>query len=145
MQNSIDAEFENNPEVVVAVFNEGGSHGETLDWVQLWWDNVALRGSIIWDETGAVGSGLYGQPSTNLPFGRGFIIDREGIVDTPYFGHQPEAAIARIYELLETGGPCDDLALVDRSVPTPLYIGDVDQGSISLWNCSDGPIDVEVA
>ena len=44
---------------------------------------------------------FYGQPSIGLPFGRGFIIDQDGRVDRPYFGHQPQAAIARLIELAE--------------------------------------------
>ena len=39
--------------------------------------------------------------------------------------------------------PCDDLALAGLSVPSPVYAGDTAQGSLSLWNCSDAPIDVE--
>jgi len=42
----------------------------------------------------------YEQPQTGLPFGRGFIIDQTGHVALPYFGHQPDMVIAKIYELL---------------------------------------------
>ncbi len=139
MQNSIVREFENHPKVEVAVFDEGGDHGETLDWVQFWWERVALRGGIIWDEDGSVGGNLYGQPSTGLPFGRGFIIDPDGIVDTPYFGHRPKAAIDRIYELL-AAAPCEALEVTDSVSPSSLFVGDVDSGSVSLRNCSSDPI-----
>jgi hypothetical protein len=68
-----------------------------------------LRGGVLWDETGEVGS-AYSQPNTGLPFGRGFIIDRDGNVALPYFGHQPQMAIDVIHAMLgesdvEAGGP----------------------------------------
>jgi len=100
MENTIVREFMGNPSVVTVLFNQGGSQGETLSWLQTFWDNYYLRGQVLFDETGQIGAGEYGQPSTGLPFGRGFIIDADGRVDWPYFGHQPDAAIARIYELL---------------------------------------------
>jgi hypothetical protein len=110
MQNTIVKEFEDNPNVVTAVFEQGGSHGETGDWVQIYWNNYYLRGGLLWDATGAVAGNIYGQPNTHLPFGRGFIIDQDGFVALPYFGHQPQMAIAKIYELL--GG-------TDAVVPAP--------------------------
>jgi hypothetical protein len=68
--------------------------------VQEFWDNFYLRGQVIWDSTGQVSRQLYEQPGTGLPFGRGFIIDQTGRVALPYFGHQPQMAIAKIHELL---------------------------------------------
>jgi hypothetical protein len=104
MQNSIIREFEDNEQVLTAVFNPGDSHSETLQWTQHFWDNNFLRGSFFYDEEGLVDS-LYEQPQTGLPFGRGFIIDQDGLIDTPFFGHQPQMVIDRIYELLGGAAP----------------------------------------
>jgi hypothetical protein len=101
MQNTIIKEFEGRPDVVVVPLDEGGRLGETLDWLQTLWDNVYLRNGVLFDETGSLRT-QYGQPELGLPFGRGFIIDRDGTVDLPYFGHRPRMAIDRIYELLGT-------------------------------------------
>lgn len=104
MQNTIVKEFEGHPEVVTAIYNQGGSHEETRDWLEIFWENYYLRGRVLWDETGLTAM-HYQQPQTGLPFGRGFIIDQTGHVALPYFGHQPDMAIAKIYELL---GECPD-------------------------------------
>jgi hypothetical protein len=111
MQNTIVREFAGNPNVFTAVFEQGGANGETREWLGVFWSNYYLRGGILWDEDGAIGGDLYGQPSTGLPFGRGFIVDQAGRVDTPYFGHQPQMAIARIRELLGTS------AVLDPGIP----------------------------
>lgn len=103
MQNTVVKEFENNPDVEVFIFDQGGSSGETRDWLETWWDNYFLRGSVVYDQSGSVGT-QYGQPKTNLPFGRGFIIDRDGTVAQAYFGHKPAWVIDQIYGLLD-GGP----------------------------------------
>jgi len=74
-----------------------------------------------------VAANEYLQPDTNLPFGRGFIIDRDGTVALPYFGHNPRLVIDTIYELLDgTSVPGDDdgplpggSALMLRSWPNP--------------------------
>lgn len=100
MQNTIIKAFENHPEVVVAVYNEGGMMRETRDWCETFWDNFFLRGSVIFEETGDFSKTVYQQPQTQLPFGRGFIIDRDGMVAMPYFSHKPRMAIDKIYELL---------------------------------------------
>ncbi len=117
MQNTIVKEFENNPQVFAAVFQQGGQNGETREWLEVFWSNYFLRGGVIWDETGTTGGQVYGQPSTHLPFGRGFIIDQEGRVSLPYFGHQPQMAIDEIYELLGTSGmsPAESVTVVHRA------------------------------
>lgn len=106
MENTIIREFEGNPNVTAVIFCQGGQNGETRAWLETFWSSYYLRGGVIWDETGAVGA-LYGQPSTGLPFGRGFIIDPEGRVSLPYFGHQPQMAIAAIHEMLAASGLAD--------------------------------------
>ena len=105
MQNSIIREFAGNPRVVAACFQEGGRHGETAAWARTYWTNHYLRDFTIWDPDGRAGS-RYRMPGTGLPFGRGFLIDPEGRVALSYFGHQPERAIAGIYELIDYRG-CD--------------------------------------
>ena len=39
MQNTVVKEFENHPEVTVAIFNEGGEQNETREWLETRWDN----------------------------------------------------------------------------------------------------------
>lgn len=87
--------------MVVVPLDQGGRLGETLDWLQTLWDNFYLRNGVLFDEDGSIGL-QYGQPQTGLPFGRGFIIDRDGTVALPYFGYYPNMVIDRIYELLGT-------------------------------------------
>ena len=88
MQNTIVKEFEGNADVVTLLFNQGSVMGEDYDWMKTFWDNLYLRGTVVHDATW-VAANEYLQPNTNLPFGRGFIIDRDGTVALPYFGHNP--------------------------------------------------------
>jgi len=100
MQNTIIKEFEGNPNVVTAVFQEGGRQNETYDWARTFWSNYYLRGTVIWDQSGSVGQANYLHPRTGLPFGRGFIIDQNGDVALPTFGHNPKLVTQTIYSLL---------------------------------------------
>ncbi len=102
MQNTIIREFAGHPDVIAVIFDQGGSQAETYEWLEIFWSNYYLRGGVLFDEYGLVGMHDYGQPACGLPFGRGFIIDQEGRVSRPYFGHQPAQAIADIYALLGT-------------------------------------------
>ena len=118
MQNTIVREFEGNSEVVTLILDQGGSNGETRPWLETFWTNYYLRGGVLWDETGAVGA-AYSQPNTGLPFGRGFIIDRDGAVALPYFGHQPQMAIDFIHAMLgESGAVGDDPGASSASTPS---------------------------
>jgi len=100
MQNTIVKEFENHPDVVTVIYDEGGYYRETRWWCETFWDNFYLRGGVIYDQTGTFSRTYYQQPHIGLPFGRGFIIDRDGNVALPFFGHKPRLAINKIYELL---------------------------------------------
>jgi len=112
MQNGIIKEFENNPDVVALVFNQGGANGETLAWTETIWNNYFLRGKIIWDQTGTTGQSTYAQPNTGLPFGRWFVIDQQGIIAAADFGYDPGKATRIIYSLLNKPavGACHDLS-----------------------------------
>ena len=101
IQNSVIKEFENNPDVVVAIYNEGGAHGETRSWLETVWSNYYLRGKIIWDSTGANSKNNYNQPNTGLPFGRSYIIDQQGNIALAIFGYDPGLVIRTIYELVD--------------------------------------------
>jgi hypothetical protein len=83
------------------IYDEGGRNGETEDWFRVFWENVYLRGPALFEASGTISKGHYDQPSTGLPFGRGFIIGRDGRVVLPYFGHQPRLVIDTIHELLD--------------------------------------------
>jgi len=116
MQNTIVKEFENNPNVFVAVFNQGGRNGETRAWLEDFWSHYYLRGGVLFDVNGDIGSNLWGQPQTHLPFFRGFIIDPDGWVIKPYFGHHPQMVIDQIYELLGTSG------IAEQEIDQPLRL-----------------------
>ena len=118
MQNTIVAAFEDNPDVVMVVFDEGGRNGETAEWFRSFWEHVYLRGSAVFDSDGQVSRLHYGQPSTGLPFGRGFIIDRDGRVVKPYFGHQPEMVIETI----------------DRLLGRPIFADGFETGDTTTWS-----------
>jgi len=112
MQNSIIKEFENNPDVVAAVYEQGGQNGETRQWVETLWSNFHLRGGIIWDASGTNGKNTYAQPDTGLPFGRSYVIDQQGNIAAATFGYDPSSVIQTIYSLLrkQNVGACHDLA-----------------------------------
>ena len=131
MQNTVIREFQDHPDVVTAVYHEGGRLGETGDWMRTFWDNYYLRDKVIWDASGSVGQPNYKQPATGLPFGRGFIIGRDGKVVLPYFGHRPEFVIETIRSLLAfTRGDANADGTVDIS----------DAVSILLYLFSGDPI-----
>jgi len=92
-------EFQDDPRVVTLPFQEGGRMQEELPWVKTFWENYYLREDVIFDTDGSSGK-FYQQPQTGLPFGRGFIIDRQGKVALPYFGYDSRLAIETIYSLL---------------------------------------------
>ncbi len=100
MQNTVIREFQDDPRVVTAVFQEGGRFGEEMDWVKTFWRNYYLRGTVIFDPDASAGKN-YRVPDGGLPFRRGFIIDQDGKVAEPFFGYDPERIIQTIYRLLE--------------------------------------------
>ena len=126
MQNTIVREFEGNADVVTLLFNQGGVMGEDYDWMKTFWDNLYLRGTVVHDAAW-VAANEYLQPNTNLPFGRGFVIDRDGTVALPHFGHNPKLVIDTIHDLLDgTSVPGDndwsqagESALLLQSRPNP--------------------------
>jgi len=104
MQNTIIKEFVDNPDVVTFIYDQGGQRGETKEWCEEMWSNYFLRGSVVFDATGQIAAAYYKQPNTGLPFGRGFIIDKDGKIALPYFGHDPQMVISKIYEMLGKTG-----------------------------------------
>lgn len=78
---------------------DGGNAGFAV--VKLNFNTLQLIDTF--DETGIISSTFYDQPRTGLPFGRGFIIDRQGKVASPYFGHNPPEVIQKIRELRNPG------------------------------------------
>jgi len=99
MQNTVIKEFENNPEVEVFIMQQGGWFQETYAWAKTFWNNYYLRCRIVYDPNGAIGW-QYDQPYIGIPFGRSVIINRDGTVHLPIFGHQPRLVIQEIYKLL---------------------------------------------
>jgi hypothetical protein len=82
--------------VVTAVMNQA----ESRSTVEAFWRNVYLRGPLIYDAAGGVARNSYAQPSTGLPFGRGFVIGPDQKVALALFGHHPDLIIATIRDLL---------------------------------------------
>lgn len=105
MQHTVVKEFENDPEVVATVFDEGGRNGETEDWVQVFWANYYPRGFVFWDVNGTAGQN-YKQPKGGIPFRRGFLIDKTGKVALPYFHYDPAMVIQSIKALKGGGLTC---------------------------------------
>lgn len=99
MQNTIVKRYLDNPNVETVILDQGNRNGETLERLLLVWSSFLLRGDVLFDEDGSVGGGILGQPSTGLPFARGFVIDRDGRVVLPYFGYDPATIISAIDEL----------------------------------------------
>lgn len=142
--------------MVVYLLNAGGFMGESLAWMHLWWENFYLRGGVLWDLMGSVASGLYGQPDTHHPFGRGFIIDQQGNVDRAYFGFDPAMIIERIYTLLGTTAvpdeECDPDEAVDGTVRPAATILRVTnypnpfnpRTMIAYESSAPGPVDLRV-
>ena len=100
MQTSVIATFESNPSVEAVLLDQGGFLGESRAWLEEVWSRFYLRGRVIFDATGTTAQLDYAQPSTGLPFARYFIIDQQGDVSLPYFGHDARKAIDAINALL---------------------------------------------
>ncbi len=64
------------------------------------WSNLALRGGVLFEATGSNSRTNYNQAGGGVPLERYFIIDQQGNVALPYFGHDAAKAIAKIRELL---------------------------------------------
>ncbi len=99
MQNTIVKEFENHPQGLTFIWDQGGWFEETRAWCETFWDNYYLRGSILYEESGDIGW-QYNHPAIGIPFGRSFILAPDGTVYLPYFGHHPQLIIQEIYKLL---------------------------------------------
>ncbi len=103
LQNTVIKEFQDHPGIEIAVFNQGGRFGEDQTWLETFWENHYLRGSVIHDSAGTVGM-AYHQISPGLPFARGYIIGPDGKVIFPYFGHYPQKIISMVYSIIDSLG-----------------------------------------
>jgi flagellar hook capping protein FlgD len=56
-----------------------------------------------------------------MPFGRGFIIDREGNVAKAFFGHKPQMVIQTIYSLLENDTTSTSIKMIEDSDLIQVY------------------------
>jgi len=106
------------------------SQAESREVMEEFWRNYYLRGQMLFDPTGAVAKGLYHQPYTGIPFGRGFIIDQQQRIAAATFGHNPDLVINTIRGLLgpscPPGEPCDlPGIMLTESVNTHDAIGPV--------------------
>jgi len=103
MQNNIYKEFENNPNVVTVLVNEGGRFSEDWDWLKEYWSHYYLRGQVVYDPNGNITQTYFKQPTAGFPYGRGFIMDQQGKASIALLGHHPYDIIDVIYDLLERG------------------------------------------
>ncbi|MDD3321998.1 MAG: T9SS type A sorting domain-containing protein [Paludibacter sp.] len=121
MQNTIIKEFAENPNVATFVLNENQQSRDPESWVSFWATKFYQRAPMIYDEDGTVGSTIFSQPNAgNMPFGRGFIIDQNGIMLKPFFGHQPQMVISTIYDLLKNGETNTD-KIIDNAYILSVY------------------------
>lgn len=82
MQNTIIKEFADNANVETYVLNENQQERDPVDWLQTWTSHFYQRGPMLYDVDGTVGGDIFSQPNVgNMPFGRGFIINKEGVVE----------------------------------------------------------------
>lgn len=97
------------------------SQQESQEVLERFWRNFRLRGTMLFDETGAVAADLYGQPRTDQPFGRGFVIGPDGVVELPLFGHDPDRVVATIRSLLgDSSGNVDSVPAGGRGGTLPV-------------------------
>jgi hypothetical protein len=123
IQNTVVKEFANDPRVATAVM----SQAESAIRLETFWQNVYLRGQMIFDPTGEIARDAYAQPQTGLPFGRSFVIGPDQTVVLALFGYDPDRVINTIYELLagfELPGDIDgdgDVDLTDLAALLAAY------------------------
>ncbi len=98
MQNTIVKAFEDNSEVVPVIIDNGDIF-ETREWLEIFWNNIYLRGAVIFDNTGFIDA-AYKFPDYNFHYGWGYIIDKDGIVHKPYCGFNPATVIDAINNLI---------------------------------------------
>ena len=75
------------------MLQQGDETREAYEWALLYWESHYFRNEVIWDDDGGLGRDTLSQPQTGLPFGRNFIIDADGVVAAPSFGHAPQSTI----------------------------------------------------
>ena len=123
MQTSIVRQFVNNPCVEAVTYQQGNANSEEYDWAVLYWENHFLRYRNIYEDSGRTGGQTFAQPQIGIPFGRHFVIDPQGDVVLPFFGHNPEFGLKTIFDAY--GGDCDGDSLHDAWEGE--HFGDLDE------------------
>jgi len=131
--------------VVAAPFNDG----ESVSHLQTYYTNFFLRDFLIMDPSKQA-SPNYGQPSIGIPMARAFIIDPQGKVALPYFGHQPQLAVKSLLAFKRQGLTCvPDAATISASAGgrltfhvdgSPIRRGHVYATAITLSGTSPGTV-----
>jgi thiol-disulfide isomerase/thioredoxin len=122
MQNTIVKEFADNPNVETYVICENQYDRDPLDWLKTWTSRFYQRGPMLYDADGTIGGEIFSQPNIGgMPFGRGFIIDREGNVAKAFFGHKPQMVIQTIYSLLENDTTSTSIKMIEDSDLIQVY------------------------
>jgi hypothetical protein len=123
MQTSLIRQFVNNDCVEALTYQQGNASTEEYDWAVLYWENHFLRYRNIFDAEGRTGNRTFAQPQIGIPFGRHFVVDQNGEVVLPFFGHDPLLAQQTIYNAY--GGDCDTDGIHDAWEGE--HFGDLDE------------------
>lgn len=76
------------------------SQAEEREVIERFWENLYLRGQVLFDEVGSVGAGDYLQPDIGVPASRGFVIGPDQTVVLAHYSYDPHYIIDTIYGLL---------------------------------------------
>jgi len=105
MQTSFVKEFEDNPDVVVQIINANDLF-DVWEWVDVLWRSHYMRQPFIWEDDGRFLHELtdffewfYGAQVNGLPYGRWYILDREGVVFDVGYGYNPGPVVEKVYDL----------------------------------------------
>ena len=76
------------------------SQNETRGVLETFWRNLYLRGTMLYDPEGTYGGVAYSQPTTNVPASRAWVIGPDQTIALTQLGHNPDAVIGTIRDLL---------------------------------------------
>ncbi len=108
MQQSVVQRFENDPRIVIAVVGSV----ETRSALETFWNNIYLRGQMIYDEEGSVADVQYAQPTLtfpDLPASRTFLIGTDGRVRRITSLYVPHSVVDSIESALAELPPLGDV------------------------------------
>lgn len=105
VQNTVERSFSEDPRVATAVM----SNAETREDLETFWNNVYLRGRMLFEPSGVISTDAYAQPDTYLPASRWFVVGPDQTIVKPSFGYDPSLILATIEGVLATMPPLGDM------------------------------------